>query len=222
MGLLPQNPGVQPLGQFDIINSDLATVRGGEVMSFTSASRTNTTSETAAADVLDGYDYGVPGQRVAATLATTNTQLPVFLADDGTSPDYLTYFGRVVGSSAGLETNGTVLGPHTGSGSGKVTLWDKPGLYVVTLDAVAADFLSSLAGSALAPGSSLGFNDNSRLSHAACTNAVASSGVATFVEFESAGQHSSLVTTPPRLVGATETFERVKVWFHAGMGDRTL
>lgn len=227
MALLPQNPGYIPLGQFDIVDSELTTVTGGEVMTLTTASRTNTASEKAAYDVLDGYlGDGAGGElRLAATLATTATELPLFLADDGNSPDYLTYFGQVVGSSVGMSTSGTVLGPHTSEGSGKVTLWDKPGLYVVTLGSVASDFQSteqSLAAAALAPGDVLGFNASSQLAHGSCSGVVSGSGVANFMEYESSNKTASLVTTPPRLVGATESFDRVKVWFHAGLGSRTV
>jgi hypothetical protein len=225
MALFPQNPGINPLGQFDVIDTELSSIAGGEVLTLTTAARTNSTTEKAAYDVLDGYHYATTSTRPAATLATTNAEYPLFLADDGNSPDYLTSFGQVVGSAVGINTSGTVLGPHTSEGSGKVTLWDKPGLYVVTLDAVASDFVStelSLSGSNLQPGDVLGFNASSQLAHAECSGAVTGSGVANFIEYESGRKTNSLVTTPPRLVGATETFDRVKIWFHAGLGLRTI
>lgn len=216
MALLVQNPGVMPLGQFDLLDT-VTGLKGGEVMMLALAARTNSASEKAAADVLDGYDYGAaPGQRPAARLATTGDvdKLPLCLADDGSSPDYMTMFGQVVGATAGLGS-GSVLGPHTTTGSGKVTLWDKPGLYVVTVDAVHA----GVPGASLAPGTTLGFDTNGKLARMA--SAVANSGVASFVEFEGGRKTASLVTTPARLVGAADTFDRVKIWFHAGMGPRT-
>lgn len=227
MALYPLSPGMYPLGEIDMLDTEQTSLLGGEVLTLTSASRTNTSTETAAPDVLDGYsgDGSGAAQRTVATVATLATQLPVFLADEGSSPDYMTLFGRVVGASAGLVTAGAVLGPHTTTGSGKVTLWDKPGLYVVTTDAVAADFLSteqSLSAAALQPNDVLGFNASGKLAHAECTGAVADSGVAHFLEFESGRKTNSLVNTPPRLVGATESFDRVKVWFHAGLGNRTV
>lgn len=223
MALFPLNPGLQPLGQFDIVDSQLSSIKGGEVMTLTSASRENTASETAAADALDGYDYDSTGSgaggRAAAQLATTAAEYPLALADDGNSPDYLTYFGQVVGATAGLSTTGGAqLGPHTSSGSGKVTLWDKPGLYAVSTDAVAATFVSGLPSDGLAPGATLGFTNAGLLAHGS-SSAVANTGVASFVEFESS---PSLVTTPNRLVGAAQQFTRVKIWFHAGMGNRAV
>jgi hypothetical protein len=227
MALFPQNPGILPLGQFDMLDTQLAGITGGEVLTLTTASRTNTTTEQAAYDVLDGYfGDGAGGElRPTATLATTNAEFPLFLSDDGNSPDYLTAFGQVVGATAGLNPTGAVLGPHTAVGSGKVTLWDKPGLYVVTLDSCATDFRTTegdLAAATLSAGDVLGFNATGNLCHDQCTGAVAGSGVANFIEYESSGKTASLVTTPPRLVGATEAFDRVKIWFHAGLGGRTI
>ena len=55
---------------------------------------------------------------------------------------YGTLFGAVVGGTVGQQVNGpttftgAILGPHTSTGSGKTTCWDKPGLYAVSLDAV--------------------------------------------------------------------------------------
>ena len=66
---------------------------------------------------------------------------PIMLADEGII-GYGTLFGAVVGGTVGQQVNGpttytgAVLGPHTATGSGKVTCWDKPGLYAVSLDAV--------------------------------------------------------------------------------------
>lgn len=216
MALLVQNPGLMPAGQFDLKDT-VTGLKGGEVMVLDLASRTLTAAELAAADVLDGYDYGTPGQRAVARLATTGdaNKLPLCLADDGSAPDYLTMFGQVVGATAGLATAGAVLGPHTTTGSGKVTLWDKPGFYVVTVDAVNAAMTSA----ALTPGTTLGFDTAGKLAKMA--DAVANSGVASFVEFEGGRKSGSLVTTPARLVGAADTFDRLKVFFHGGMGPRT-
>lgn len=225
MALFPVNPGVMPLGQFDMLDTQLTSLKGGEVMTLTEAARANSSTERAAYDVQDGYLYSAAGSRPVATLATTAAEYPLFLSDDGTSPDYLTYFGRVVGSTVGLNPSGTVLGPHTAEGSGKVTLWDKPGLYVVTTDALATDFVSSessLSGGALKAGDVLGFTNAGKLCHAECSGAVSSTGVANFVEYESNNKTGSLVTSSPGLVGATESFLRVKLWFHAGLGLRTV
>lgn len=221
MALFPANPGLYPLGLFDVSDAiSLSSITGGEVGTLTTRSRTVSASEKAASDALDGYTYATPATRPALTLATTNAQFPLYLLDDGTT-DYGTMLGQVIGVPVGLSVTGTDAGPHSAAASGKVTAWDKPGLYVVTLTSCASDFVTSLlAGtSGLAPGTSLGFNASSRLAHTSCSGAVAASGVAHFVEFESS---PSLVTTPGRLVGATEQFTRVKVQFHAGLGVRTL
>jgi len=219
MALYPLQPGLQPLGQFDVLDADLASVTGGEVMTLTTASRVNTSTEKAAADVLDGYDWADLGSRVASQLASTSAELPLFLADDGSSPGYLTYFGQVVGGPVGLNTTGgAVLGPHTGTGSGKVTLWGNPGLYAVDVTSVAATFVSSLPNSGLAPGSTIGFNSSGQLAHGS-SGAVSGTGCAVFVEFESS---PTLVNTPSRLVGGAEAFTRAKVYWHGGLGLRTV
>jgi hypothetical protein len=223
MALYPLQPGMHPLGQFDVVDADLATIAGGEVMTLTTASRTNTSSETASADALDGYTYSDSLLRPASTLASSASEFPLYLADDGNSPDYLTYFGSLTGPvGLGGSESGTRLGPHTASGSGKITLWDKPGLFAVTLSACAADFVSTIpVVVGLAPGAVLGFGDSAdegKLCHAACSNLVANSGVGRFVEFSA---EPGLVTTPHRLVGANENFTRLVMQWDAGLGVRT-
>jgi len=221
MALFPLQPGMHPLGQFDAINTDLANVRGGEVMTFTVASRTNTLTETASPDALDGYTYAETNVRPASTFASTAAQYPLYLSDDGTSPDYLTMLGTLTGP-LGLG-DGAVVGPHITSGSGKVTLWDKPGLFAVTVSAMASDFFSALPKPAgLVPGAALGFGsgaDIGKLSHANCANLVANSGVGRFVEVS---DRPGLVNTPARLAGAAESFTRVVIQWDAGLGVRTI
>ena len=220
MALYPLQGGMQPLGQFDVVDSVLDSIAGGEVMTLTTASRTNSATETAAPDALDGYTYSDSLLRPAATLATTAAEYPLYLADDG-KDDYLTLFGKVAGP-LGLG-NGANIGPHTAAASGKVTLWDKPGLYAVSVSACASDFVSAMpVVVGLAPGSALGFGsgaDAGKMCHDACANKVAATGVGRFVEFSA---EPSLVTTPARLVGAAEQFTRVVIQFDAGLGLRTL
>jgi hypothetical protein len=223
MALFPLQPGMHPLGQIDVVNTELTAIMGGEVMTLTTASRTNTATETAAPDALDGYTFADALLRPASTRADTAAQFPLYLADDGNSPDYLTYFGSLTGSlGLGGSETGTRLGPHTASGSGKITLWDKPGLFGVTLDACASDFESTIpVVVGLVPGAVLGFGDGvdiGRLCHSACTNLVTDSGVGRFVEFSA---DPSLVTTPNRLVGAAENFTRLVIQWDAGLGVRT-
>lgn len=223
MALFPLQPGLMPLGQFDCLDTDLASVTGGEVMALTSASTSLSASEKAAADALDGYLYDASGpiaNRAAARLAlAADVNGMLALADDGLA-GYGTMFGQTIGTTAGLAVTGTNLGPHSAAASGKVTLWDKPGLYEVTVSSLASDFVSSIGFAGLLPGATLGFNSASKLAHADCSGLVASSGVATFVEFSSSG---SLVTTPAKLVGTTTLsvlYPRVVVAFHAGHGAR--
>lgn len=217
MALYPVQPGIQPLGLFDVLDTELAVLKGGEVMTLGTAPVVNTSTETAVPDVLDGYHLNAAATRPVAQLAASGAAF-VALADEGTGPDYFTMLGTVVGGKAGLVVSaGAVLGPHTATASGKVTLWDKPGLYEVTLDAMAGDFVSSLT-DGLTPGVVIGFGsgaDKGKLAHDDCANKVASSGCAIFVEF---AHSQSLVTTPARLTGATQTFDRVKVMFLGSAG----
>jgi hypothetical protein len=216
MALFPMNPGLQPLGSFDVVDAELALIKGGEVMTFTTASRTNSPTETAATDVLDGYTNSNANLRVAATRASTSAQYPLMLADDGLGPNYFTLFGNVSGP-LGLGS-GSAVGPHTAAASGKVTLWDKPGLYAVSTDALAPNFLTVPG----VVGEVVGFAngaDVGKLAKAGSTNLVANTGVGTFVQLMS---DPSLVSTPAKLVGATANYNRVVIAFHAGLGLRTV
>jgi hypothetical protein len=225
MALFLLNPGIEPLGHFDFLDTDISSVLGGELAVLDEASRTNTATEKAAADALDGYiadqvDAGSPtASRLVARLAdgystvfldATKGNIRVeprkvfYLTDDGTTY-YGTLFGELLGNPAGLSTSGPALGPHTAQGSGKVTLWDKPGLYAVSGDATADD-LNPAAGNlndTPLPGALLYREHNTgKLT----VNATTGDKVAVFVELADAG---SLVTTPGRLVGASSSYDRV-------------
>lgn len=132
MALKILQSGMHPLGQFDGLDADVTSTLGGEVCTFTYVALN---SDSAAADVEDGY-LAQLNTRAAVTKSLTSGARPLFLCDDGVK-GYGTLFGEVVGASVGQTvTGGAQLGPHSASGSGKLTLWDKPGLYAVTLDAV--------------------------------------------------------------------------------------
>jgi outer membrane lipoprotein SlyB len=208
MSLKLLQPGINPIGQFDGVDGELSTIMGGEVVTLKSV--TVATADLAAKDVFDGYVNSVKRVYVSRNLATTSR--PLMLADDGIT-GYGTLFGSVVGGTVGQNTTGTTLGPHTATGSGKITCWDKPGLYGVSLDAAcdqAADGLVPTNAS-LDTGTSLTFVPSSSTvggkltpvgSTAAAGNTVV---VGHFVDFETNG---SLVTTPNYLVSSlTKTYK---------------
>ncbi len=145
-------PGIEPLGQFDVDDEAVAFTVGGEVGVF------------GALDIiLDGYAADVfPGQgplvQIELDVAAAG-ELHGFI-DEGTTgggPDssnaYGTLFGQIIGGTVGRGTgigalpgSGTVVvGPSTMFGSGKATLWTKPGLYGVTRDSWAVGGLFDAA-----------------------------------------------------------------------------
>lgn len=204
MALYIYQPGVQPLGQFDVVDTKLDAIKGGEIGTVTAAVRVNSAVEKAAYDVLDGYDNVSDVKRAAITTVTTNDTRPLWLLDEG-KLGYGTLFGQVIGTPVGLSATGTNLGPHTAAASGKVTCWDKPGLYGVSVDAVDTTATglvltnaSCVPGVAVYPIAATGVLTQST----AHTTAI----VARFLEFET---RPFLVTTPPSLVGGTEAAVRV-------------
>lgn len=217
MALFILNPGITPLGDFDVLDTDQSSILGGELMTLTEASRTITSTEKAAADVLDGYladavSEGTPdATRVVARIAdeTSETYNLFYLADDGVA-FYGTLFGSTIGDPVGLNTTGTALGPNTMSGSGKVTLWDKPGLYAVSLTAANTDLVPRTTGTNTwdtpLPGTLLYRGTNGRIARASGTSDV----IGAFIEL---GDNGALVTTPNRLVGAAASFDRVTFQF---------
>lgn len=225
MALKLLQPGIQPLGQFDGLDIDVLTLKGGEVVSFaqvtTSGQPGVTTSglDQAAFDVFDGYvNQSGTLKRPAVsrlfdgttTLATT--QRPLMLSDDGIS-GYGTLFGTVVGGVVGQVSYGpnstvasvNLLGPHTSTGSGKTTCWDKPGLYAVSLDAVDTTASTGLVpgNTTLTVGSALTFTSKGLLTPVTGGSPATQGGtaptVAHLVEFNT---NQSLVTTPNYLVAA--------------------
>ena len=173
------------------------SLKGGEVVTFTSVAPS---SDAGAFDAAEGYDgYAGTAHRPVVTKTLASGTRPLMLADDGTS-GYGTLFGTVVGGTVGTAA-GVVLGPHTATGSGKVTLWDKPGMYAVTLDAVASDLAPTATG--ITAGSSL-YATSAGLLTADKTLSFEKSGglglvVGNFVSFET---DRTLVTTPNRLVAS--------------------
>jgi hypothetical protein len=209
MTLYIYQPGIQPLGQFDVLDAYLAGIKGGEVGTVYAAARVNSATEKAAKDALDGYTNLTDVQRVAvANSITASTQRPLWLLDDGTT-GYGTLFGQVIGTPVGLSTTGTNIGPHTAAASGKVTCWDKDGLYAVSVDNVddSADGLV-ITNASCDPGLKLDVTPTGLLTPTGSTLAVGVE-VGRFLEFETS---PSLVNTPASLVGATEA--AVRAVFH--------
>lgn len=230
MALKLLQPGIQPLGQFDGLDIDVLTLKGGEVVSFAqvvTAGQPGVTTpgnDQAAYDVFDGYvNEGGTFKRPAvsrlwgslSTLTSTATQRPLMLSDEGIL-GYGTLFGAVVGGTVGQQVNGpttytgAVLGPHTATGSGKCTCWDKPGLYAVSLDAVDTNVTGGLVptntgltvGTALSFTASTGLGTGGLLTPQAGTGSIPVTGtplVGHLVEFNT---NQSLVTTPNFLVAA--------------------
>jgi hypothetical protein len=209
MALVVLNPGNDPIGQYDALDGYLTTVKGGEVITFTTVS---VTADKAAADAADGYINPGTSRAVLTTSLGTNAR-PLMLCDDGLL-HYGTLFGEVVGGTVGQTSFGpntsvpasAQLGPHTALGSGKWSAWDKPGLYGATLDAVDAVATTGLqpTNATLVPGAPLYattagiLTPNGALAFE--TNATAHGlVVANFIEFRTTG---SLVSTPNRLVSA--------------------
>ena len=229
MALKLLQPGIQPLGQFDGLDIDVLTLKGGEVVSFaqvtTSGQPGVTTAglDQAAYDAFDGYVNQLGTFKRPAvsrlwgslsTLTSTATQRPLMLSDDGIL-GYGTLFGEVVGGTVGQQVNGpttftgAILGPHTSTGSGKTTCWDKPGLYAVSLDAVDTTASTGLqptntsltVGSALTFQASVGLGTGGTLTPLSGGTGQVSSPptVGHLVEFNT---NQSLVTTPNYLVAA--------------------
>jgi hypothetical protein len=205
MALKLVNQAGNPLGQFDGLDGNGSTtgylsLKGGEVVTF--GSTVVPPGDKAAKDAFDGY--APPNLRPVVTRALTGSgataSRPLMLADDGIS-GYGTLFGSVVGGLVGqVSSGGAVLGPHTATGSGKVTCWHLPGVYAVSLDAVDADLAPT--NSACVPGKALYATATGLLTPTAGSNFDGGSAtlsiVGRFIDFETNG---SLVTTPSSLVG---------------------
>lgn len=206
MALKLLQPGVQPLGQFDGLDTEVLTLKGGEVVTLISVTAT-VAADKAAADSFDGYTNpsAVVKRPVVTKTHSDGYKRPLMLADEGIS-GYGTLFGSVVGGTVGQTvTGGTVLGPHTATGSGKVTCWEKPGLYAVSLDACDTSASVGLqpTNTTLDTGAALSYTSAGLLTPSASGNAVAGLGgppcVGRFIDFETNG---SLVNTPNRFVAA--------------------
>lgn len=206
MALKILQAGIQPLGQFDGYDSQITLaaggIKGGEVATLVNYPLPPTGSDLAASDAdgSDGYVGTTNKFRPIVTKNLVDGARPLFLTDDGVA-GYGTLFGQLVGGVVGKQTAGDQLGPHTAAGSGKVTLWDKPGLYAATLDAVDTTAVTGLVpgNSTLDVGDPLYATTAGLLTpNVALSFDSADLVVARFVEFSTNG---SLVTTPSYLAG---------------------
>ncbi len=225
MSLKLLQPGLNPLGQFDGLDSDVLTLKGGEIVSFAAVTTQSVPGvsqsglDQAAYDVFDGYvETGGVLKRPAVsrlfdgTVSMSTLNRPLMLSDDGIT-GYGTLFGTVVGGTIGQVSYGpsssvasaNLLGPHTSTGSGKTTCWDKPGLYAVSLDAVdmTAGTGLVLSNTTLTVGSALTFTSKGLLTPVSGGSPASYGGtaptVAHLVEFNT---NQALVTTPNYLVAA--------------------
>ena len=190
-----------PIGTFDGLDAEVTSFLGGEVVGFTTVSITG--SDKHAKDIEDGYAGTTSKVYPAVTLTLTSGMRPLFLADEGIA-HYGTMFGTLVGASVGkVVSGGTVLGPHTAEGSGKITIWGQPGLYGVTLDAV-----DTTASTGLTPtNTTLTVNAALYATTAGLLTPDAGSAfeavvVGRFIEF---GTDFGLVTTPVNLASAANS-----------------
>jgi len=215
MSLKLLQPGGQPLGQFDGLDTEVLTLLGGEVVTFGTVQ--TSTLDKAAFDSLDGYVNSANlGKRVVVTRTIGANVRPLMLCDEGIT-GYGTLFGTVVGGTVGqvmtgqTVANGGVLGPHTATGSGKVTCWEKPGLYAVSLDA-ACDSNATTGlrptNATLTTGSALNVTSTGLLTPAAGQTGTL---CGRFVDFDTNG---SLVNTPNSLIGALKTYAFATFYFN--------
>jgi hypothetical protein len=129
MALKLLNPGLRPLGMFDLNDGDAGALVGGEYVELQTDSFA---AEGYAADVgqlssgVNMVNFARVGERTAGALGG--------LADEGLE-EYGTALGSLIGSNTGKATTqsgAVVIGPSTDRGSGKVTVWATQGLYGVT------------------------------------------------------------------------------------------
>jgi len=199
MALQPINPKRDPYGQFDGLDSQATSVLGGEVVTITYVALDSGDQAASDADGSDGYAGHPVHTRMAITSTLASGNRPLFLVDDGIS-GYGTLFGQVVGGAVGRNVAGAVLGPHTATGSGKLTCWDEAGFYSVTLDAVDTTVATGLVldNSTLAGGDAL-YATTAGLLTPNVGAAFESVVLGHFAEFSTSG---SLVNTPNNLTAA--------------------
>lgn len=136
MALKLLNPGLRPLGMFDLEDDTAGTLEGGEhvELNATAIGAEGYAADVGAVGPFVGADLAGSRASVKFDVATRTANSLAGLADEGIS-GYGTLFGEQIGGSAGQATsiNGAVvIGPSTERGSGKVTVWTQSGLYAVS------------------------------------------------------------------------------------------
>lgn len=213
--------GIQPLGQFDGYDALVPFVVGGEVGTLIGIATGQAVDHSAYdASGADGYvGGGAAPTRPVVTFVLASGSRPLFLLDDGVA-GYGTMFGSVLGGTTGQIYAGAVLGPSTATGSGKITCWDKPGTYAVTLNAAdtAADGLVP-TNAALAVGAALYATVIGRLTPAAARSFEPGLVIGRLINFETL-KGGSLVNTPTFLVSNALALNMVRavVYFAPPIG----
>ncbi len=212
MALKLLNPGLRPLGMFDLADADQGNLVGGEYVELV-AFTTTAAYEGYAADVgalsagaslTDNIIQFARNDRTAGNLGG--------LADDG-GEEYGTLFGSLIGQNAGRSTqfgtvNGAVvIGPNTEVASGKVTVFAQAGLYGVT-QGTGTELAAAAANVVLSANGTTGLLQ---------TTAGAGDDVAIYVGEMT---DTSLVSTTSTAAGQAATTEYHAV-FYAGNGAAT-
>lgn len=212
MALKPLYANQLPL-MFDSLDATISSWKGGEVAGLAYISISG--SDKAANDETDGYTSQTSLTRAVATKALVSGMRPLMLVDDGTAQGsngggYGTYFGVVIGGTAGQVVSGPAIGPNSVVGSGKVTCFANPGYFAVTLDAVDTTASTGLTytNTTLAGGAALYATTDGLLTPNAGA-AFESVVVGRFVEFSTNG---SKVTTSAETVGSVKPL--VQAHFH--------
>lgn len=213
MALKLLNPGLRPLGTFDLDDDDAASLAGGEYVALQEDGGPG--ADGYAADV---GSVGPMGSTVGAAelwnfgLANCVSEELGGLADEGIS-EYGTLFGSLIGSNAGRATTaGTsggavTIGPATNRASGKVTVWHQAGLYGVNGNAATGQGSSTTGLDSLTTvNAAVGADDSGLLGSATGTTGDALGCYAGRVT------DSSLVSTTNQAVGLAAATEYYAVY----------
>ena len=206
MALYLLQPNIQPVGVYDVLDADVGIIRGGEigVLDVVISSRLNDRAADDAFNtfIADGIDSGdTTRKRIVVRVAdeATETRKLFYLIDEGID-DYGTLFGKT-DNNVMNSTAGTSIGPSTLSGSHKVTLWDHPGRYGISLNNVHSDTGPNQQlepdGDTPLPGELLYRHTDGKITRIASTG----DKIGAFVELTN---NNTLVSSSDRIVSAVE------------------